>query len=66
MRDGGAGWVRDGGGWLLGDKCIGNLSSRPVFDGMRLCIGETFSCDSTQFGGDFLRCHAIEDVYVSS
>ncbi len=41
--------MRDGGGWLLGDKCIGNFSLRPVFDGMHLCIGDAFSCDSMQF-----------------
>ncbi len=58
----GGGWVRDGGGGLMGEKCIGNLSSRPVFDGMHLCIGEAFSCDSMQFSGYFLRCHVIEDV----
>jgi hypothetical protein len=46
----------------MGEKCIGNLSSRPVFDGMHLCIGNAFSCNSMQFSGYFFRCHVIEDV----
>jgi hypothetical protein len=49
VRDEGGGRVRDRGGGLMWEKCISNLSSQPVFAGMHLCIGETFSCNSMQF-----------------